>query len=191
MRAILFLFLGLEDTVKGLITSFLKIILDNKYSSSNDYNAMIIFKGTRFSAKQDVKTKIENNISFSMRQTLKKCYIFPFKNIERSKNKTKKNGGDSHDRIKSLSKEIGVSKDFLDYSNQTNTNLPNIVISTNSTKQASKNIRHEPNNNIACNQNDSVNIDIPTKLNINIPSNQTKVNVGKPTQLNINIHFNP
>ena len=103
-----------------------------------------------------------------MRQTLKKYYIIPFKNLERSKNKTKKNGGDSHDRIKSLSKEIGVSKDFLDYSNQTNTNLPNIVIPTNSTKQASKNIRHEPNNNIACNQNHSVNIDIPTKLNINI-----------------------
>lgn len=75
-----FYFLGSEDTVKDLIRYFLEIILCNEYSSSNDYNTMIIFKGTRLSPEKEVfnlfKTKTENDVLFSMRKTLKKVILF-------------------------------------------------------------------------------------------------------------------
>ena len=71
--------------------------------------------------------------------------------------------------------------------------IPTYLISSyklNSTKQANKNINHEPNNNIPYNPNQSVNVYISTKININILSNHNKVNVDIRTTFNINILFN-
>ena len=44
-----FCFLDSEDTVKHLLTSFLTLILGDKYSSSKYYNAYIIFQGVKLS----------------------------------------------------------------------------------------------------------------------------------------------
>ena len=68
---------------------------------------------------------------------------------------------------------------------EANTDIPNIIIPRN-LKKTSNNVLHESINNIPCNYHQSLNVDILTQLNINIPSNPIKVNVDIPTKLNIN-----
>ena len=67
-------FLESEDTVKDLISYFLKFILGYNYSSSKDYNAFVMYQGTKLSLDTALihrfKTKIENNVVFWMRQIL-------------------------------------------------------------------------------------------------------------------------
>ena len=67
----------------------------------------------------------------------------------------------------------------------------NNIIPTNSETQTNNNIHYEFNNDITCNQNQSVIVDMPTQVNIKIHSNPGKLNVNIPTKLNINILVNP
>ena len=51
--------------------------------------------------------------------------------------------------------------------NEINTDIHNTIIPTNLTKVISKNKTHDPNNNLSCNHNQLINIDITTKLDNN------------------------
>lgn len=61
------------------------MILGDTYSSLNDYNVLIIFNGIKVDEHTVImdifETKIDNNILFVIRQTLKNDTILLFKNI--------------------------------------------------------------------------------------------------------------
>ena len=73
---------------------FLKIVLGNRYFSSKDYEANIIFQGVNLCSEKDILTicskKKDNSVMFLLIKKLKKYSIISYKNMVCSKTKTKK-----------------------------------------------------------------------------------------------------
>ena len=86
-------FLKLEDTVTELIIEFLKIIIGKNSSSSKGYDTKTIFKGVNQPPERNVLTLFSKKkkiaFYFSLRQQLERGSIILYKNIVRSKKKTK------------------------------------------------------------------------------------------------------
>ena len=75
-----------------MIIELLKLVIGKHYSSSKDYDTKIIFKGVNQPPeinKYSIIKKKDNCILFSLRQQLERGSIILYKNIVRSKKKTK------------------------------------------------------------------------------------------------------
>ena len=59
---------------------------------------------------------------------------------------------------------------------------------TKSYQKISNNKTHDPNNNITCNRNQSINVDIPTKRDINKPFDNKNINANIYTKFYANIY---
>ena len=76
--------------------------------------------------------------------------------------------------IANLLRMILVYQKNWNDSNETNTDITNIIISTNLNKKSVNNKSHDSNNNIVCNHNQTINVDIP-KNSISTNSLITKI----------------